>query len=60
MRFSVRLFICFILLAAVLLTEKFTNADTALQNLFYRPETHEWLINPGSGTRNSVPYFTKG
>ena len=34
MRFSVRLFICFILLAAVLLTEKFTNADTALQNLF--------------------------
>lgn len=46
MRFSVRLFICFILLAAVLLAEKFTNADTALQNLFYRPEMHEWLINP--------------
>ena len=59
MRFSVRLFICFILLAAVLLTEKFTNADTALQNLFYRPETHEWLINPALHQKLS-PVFYKG
>ncbi len=59
MRFSVRLFICFLLLAAVLLTEKFTNADTALQNLFYRPETHEWLINPALHQKLS-PVFYKG
>ena len=59
MRFSVRLFICFILLAAVLLAEKFTNADTALQNLFYRPEMHEWLINPALHQKLS-PVFYKG
>lgn len=59
MRFSVRLFICFLLLAAVLLAEKFTNADTALQNLFYRPETHEWLINPALHQKLS-PVFYKG
>lgn len=59
MRFSVRLFICFLLLAAVLLAEKFTNADTALQNLFYLPETHEWLINPALHQKLS-PVFYKG
>lgn len=57
MRLSVRLFICFVLLTVILLMEKMTDLDTALQNLFYRPATHDWLINPALHKKLSLIFY---
>lgn len=46
MQFSRRLFIGFFLLAAILLTEKYTDLDLWIQQYFYRSESRDWIINP--------------
>lgn len=52
-----QLIIGFILLAAVLLLETYTTADTALQNLFYDAGRGEWLINRGMHQKLSIIFY---
>jgi len=51
------LFILFMALVAVLALETFTDADVLLQNLFYQPETHDWLINSATHKRLTVFFY---
>lgn len=46
MQLSLRLFIGFFLLAAILLIEKYTCLDLLIQQHFYRPESRDWIITP--------------